>query len=404
MNKIFNPTDILIPKDAPMEKWSVVACDQFSSEHEYWEKAAEIVGDSPSTLKMIIPEAFLEDINEEEEIAKISSTMKKYLDTNIFKKLTNSYVYVVRTQPDGRKRRGLVGAVDLEAYDFTRADVPIRASEGTVLDRLPPRIRVRRQASLELPHIMTFIDDKDNLVLGFLEKIEKELPLLYDFELMLGGGSVKGMQVVGENAQNVLLAMDELYKKNHMLMVMGDGNHSLAAAKVYWNELREGLSESERENHPGRFALVEVNNVYDDAIDFEAIHRVAFDVNPEDILKEFIEAMPKGNDYTLHWHAQGKSGEILVAAHSIADLYTVMQEFLDKCELEKGARVDYIHGDDSLIKLSEGENAFGLILPSMAKSELFASVADRGVFPKKSFSIGHARDKRYYLECREIAN
>ena len=402
---IFTPTNILLPRsNISMEKWAVIACDQFSSEHDYWERVRELAGESPSTLKMIIPEAYLEEIDEDEEIGKISKIMADYLGGNIFNEIPDSFVLVERTQPDGRVRRGIVGALDLETYEFATDNAAVRASEGTVLDRLPPRIRIRKKACLELPHIITFIDDRDNTVMAPLMAKSANFPVLYDFDLMEGGGHIKGLQVSGADADAVMASLEALKEKNEMLMVIGDGNHSLAAAKVYWDEIKVSLSDAERETHPARCALVELNCVYDNAIDFEAIHRVIFDVNPGDILKELEKAMTAGDGYKIRWVFEGQSGEISVAADCIGDMLSELQEFLDKYAQSKGARVDYIHGEDSVLKLSEGERSIGLILPSMDKAELFATVEARGVFPKKSFSVGHARDKRYYLECRKIVD
>jgi len=402
LKDVFTPTDILLPEGVAHEKWSVVACDQFSSERDYWERVRERVAGSPSTLNMIIPEAYLEEIDEEAEIKKVSAAMDDYLDRGILREVKDSFVFVERTQPDGRVRLGLVGAVDLDEYDFSRSDAAILASEGTVLDRLPPRIRVRRAARLELPHIMTFIDDKDRTVIEPLSAIRDRLPPLYDFDLMEGGGHVCGMQVTGEDAKAVAAALRALHEKSGMLMVMGDGNHSLASAKVYWDELKQGMGEAEREAHPARRALVEVNNVYDPAIDFEAIHRVLFEVAPDGFLEEFVNAIPKGADYELRWVAGGRSGAIGVAAACIGDMLSDMQTFLDGYISRTGCRVDYIHGEGTVKRLAAEERSFGLILPAMEKSELFGTVAARGVFPKKSFSVGHARDKRYYMECRAI--
>ena len=399
---VFSPTDILLPREEAPENWSVVACDQFSSEREYWERVRERVAEAPSTLKMIIPEAYLEEIDEETEINRISAAMDDYQHRGILREIKDSFVFVERTQPDGRKRLGIVGAVDLEEYDFSRSDAAILASEGTVLDRLPPRIRVRRAASLELPHIMAFIDDRYGTVIEPLSEIRDSLPLLYDFDLMEGGGHIRGMRVTGGHAETVVAALRALQGSGDTLMVMGDGNHSLASAKVYWNELKQGLGEAERESCPARRALLEVNNVYDSAIDFEAIHRVMFDVDPDAFVKELESAIPKGGDYELRWVSPGKSGAIGVSAGCIGDMLSDIQAFIDGYVKRTGSRVDFIHGEDSVRRLAAEGRSFGLILPAMEKSELFRTVASRGVFPKKSFSVGHARDKRYYLECRRI--
>jgi len=353
---------------------------------------------------MIIPEAYLEEIDEETEIGKIRSSMEDYLRNGVLREIKDSFVYVERTGPDGKIRKGIVGAVDLEEYDFSVNDTAIRASEGTVLDRLPPRVRVRRAVPLELPHIITFIDDKDATVIGPLAEKAGALPLLYDFDLMEGGGHITGKRVTGADAIEVMAAMRALHGKSDILMIMGDGNHSLAAAKVYWDELKDGLSEAEKENHPARRALVELNNVYDPAISFEAIHRVLFNADAPDFINKFEDAAPRGTDYKIRWVSSEGSGEIGVKADCIGDMLKTMQCFIDEYILQSGSSVDYIHGEDSTVKLGGGERCLGLILPAMDKSDLFETVALRGVFPKKSFSVGHAKDKRYYLECRKIKN
>ena len=385
-----------------MEAWSVIACDQFSSEKDYWERVRALVGDRPSTLKMIIPEAYLEDIDEKAQTQKIDETMREYLNSDVLSLAQNSFVYIERTLSDGRVRKGLLGVVDLEEYDFTGKAAAIAASEGTALDRLPPRVAVRRVASLELPHIITFIDDKEKTVIEPLSEIKDTLLTLYDFKLMEGGGHIIGKQVMGERAQKVMDALSSLHEKNDVLMIMGDGNHSLAAAKVYWDEMKQNLSESEREEHVARRALVEMSNVYDTAIDFEAIHRVIFNVDTDIFIKEFTKTMPVGNDYMIKWIVAEKSEEIGVASECIGDVYALMQDFVDEFVERNGGVIDYIHGDDVTKSLAKKEGTVGLILPAMDKSEFFETVAKRGVFPRKSFSVGHAQDKRYYLECRAI--
>ena len=402
MKDIFEIADILLPHGAHVEKWSVIACDQFSSEKEYWERVRALVGEEPSTLDMIIPEAYLEEIDESEELSKISSAMADVIKRGVLREIKDSFIYVERTQPDGRVRRGIVGTVDLEEYDFMGKASAIRASEGTILDRLPARVRVRRTAPLELPHILTFIDDVYKTVIEPISEITNRLPMLYSFDLMEGGGHIKGWQVTGDAADNVKAAMRSLHKKNDMLMVMGDGNHSLAAAKVYWDELKQNLCEDEKKKHPARRALLEVNNVYDAAIDFEAIHRVIFDTEPKDFVRSFEKALPSGDNYKIRWVTSGDSGEIGVKADCIGDMLVMMQDFVDEYIEKNGGVTDYIHGEDSTKKLAEQERAVGLILPSMDKSEFFETVSKSGVFPRKSFSVGHAKDKRYYLECRKI--
>ena len=402
MRDIFTTADILVPNNISRGKWSTIACDQFSSEKEYWERVREVVGDEPSTLNMIIPEAYLEEIDEEKELKKIHTAMHDVLGSGALKELKDSFVYVERTQPDGRVRKGMVGVIDLEEYDFSGTDSAIRASELTILDRLPARVRVRQGAALELPHIITFVDDIDATVIEPVSEIVDKLTLVYDFDLMEGGGHIKGWQVAGSDAEKVMAALRTLHEKDDMLMVMGDGNHSLAAAKVFWDELKPSLSEAERETHPARRALLEVNNVYDSAITFEAIHRVFFDTDAAAFVSEFEKAMPKGDDYVIQWVSKDGSGEVGVKADCIGDMLVLMQDFVDEYVEKNGGIQDYIHGDESTKKLAEQDRAVGLILPSMDKAEFFETVSKSGVFPRKSFSVGHAQDKRYYLECRKI--
>ena len=419
MSEIFSPANILLPAaDVEPEAWSVIACDQFSSEREYWERVSGKVGEKPSTLNMIIPEAYLEQVDEAKEIRKISGFMNEYVKKGVLREVEDSFIYVERTLADGRVRKGLVGAVDLEEYDFSGGDAAVLASEGTALDRLPPRIRVRREALLELPHIMTFIADKEASVIEPLAAKAGSLPLLYDFELMEGGGRLKGMRVCGGDAREVMAALNALHEKSgsldmrngassHLatrrcLMIMGDGNHSLAAAKTYWDELKQSLSAGERENHPARRALLEVNNVYDDAISFEAIHRVIFDIDADDFAAAFAKAIKAGDDYALRLIRAGSETTVNASAGCIGDIIGKVQSFLDDYLSKKGGRIDYIHGSETAAKIAEENGCAAIILPSMNKSDFFDTVSARGIFPRKAFSVGHARDKRYYMECRRI--
>ena len=399
---IFKPADIMLPDKALMELWSVIACDQYSSEREYWERVRKNIGGAPSTLNMIIPEAYLEDLSEERETEKIRAAMDKYIDDGLLNEIKDSFIYLERTLQDGTVRQGLVGTVDLEQYSFSKGDAAILASEGTVLERLPARVQIRKAASMELPHIIAFINDKEETVIGPIAHNADKLPLLYDFDLMEGGGHIRGMRVSGNDANAVLSAIQALGKNNGPLMIIGDGNHSLAAAKVYWDELKTTLCDAEREKHPASRALVEINNVYDPAISIEAIHRVVFNANTEGLLTALENALPGGSDYNLRWISNGKEGKIGVSASCIGDILIVMQEVMDDFVAKTSCRIDYIHGEESVRRLAEGERCLGLILPAMEKSELFTTVAGGRVFPRKSFSVGHAGDKRYYLECRKI--
>ena len=403
-DSIFLPADILIPAGTDLKKWSVIACDQFSSEPDYWERVRSAVGESPSTLRLMIPEAYLEQMTTDEVIRQISANMESYLSAGIFRTLHDSFVYVERTITDGRVRRGLVGMVDLDAYDFSAdAEAKIRASEQTILSRLPPRIKIREQAALELPHIMALIDDRDRTVIEPLTAKTCRMEKLYDFDLMEGGGHITGFRVGTRGAESVQRAMNRLSCAENPAMLVGDGNHSLAAAKGLWEQKKAALNEKERVGHPARYALLEVNNVYDEAIDFEAIHRVAFGVEPRRLL-DALKKIPQGGarPFPIQCTWSGGTETIGLSAGSIGEMIGILQMALEAYTETASGSVDYIHGADSVRALSKKDGCLGFILPAMKKSDFFETVTSCGVFPRKSFSIGHARDKRYYLECRKI--
>lgn len=418
MDKIFRPADVLLPKDCDMTRWSVVACDQFSSQPEYWDALDAFVGTAPSTLRLMLPEAYLETRDQFAEAGRINDTMRRYLDGGVFEEYPESYVYVERTLGDGKVRRGLVGMLDLDAYDYSKNSAsPIRATEGTVEDRLPPRVRVRRGAPLEMPHIMVFIDDAENAVLDPLTEKKDALPKLYDFDLCCSGGHIRGWRVAGADADALAAAIDGLGDADKLrakygdkapaIFAMGDGNHSLATAKKCWEELRPTLTEAERETHPARFGMVELVNIHDDAIAFEPIHKVIFDTKPE----RFIEAAE------AFWRKQSREADtfhelrlvagaaertVKVAGLTIGELIGRAEELCQSYMAENGGRIDYIHNDDTALGMGRRPGCAAILLPRMEKSELFPSIISSGAFPKKSFSIGHAEDKRYYLECRKI--
>ena len=398
---IFMPADILLPSCCEMEKWSVIACDQFSSEREYWERAAGFTGAAPSTLNLVLPEVYLGG-PVTERIKKIHDAMEEYSSGGILGEIGDSFIYIERTLQGGGLRRGLVGVVDLEEYEFSGKKAAILAREGTAPERLPVRIDIRRGATLELPHIMAFIDDIDETVIEPLTEKAAELPLLYDFDMMEGGGHIRGMRVSGKDAGGVMNALRALRSKNSTLLVIGDGNHALAAAKAWWDELKQGLSGTDRQNHPARKALLEINNVYERSIVFEAIHRVVFGADAEDFAGALRKAAPEGDDYFFEWFSSGSSGAVGVSASCIGDALTSVRDFLDDYITSNGCALDYIHGDETVKRLSQADGAVGLLFPAMDKRELFATVTSKGVFPKKSFSVGRAVDKRYYLECRRI--
>ena len=336
--------------------------------------------------------------------------MQKYLDTGVFKAYPDSYIYLERRLKNGAVRRGIMGMFDLEAYDWAEGThSPIRATEHTVEDRLPPRIRIRRNAPLEMPHIMIFMDDPDDIVFSSVIKGEK----IYDFELMQDGGSIAGWLV--EDNERLARAAEKLgdedilrckygTENKAIVFAMGDGNHSLAAAKRHWEEIKKTLPEAERELSPARYALAELVNIHDAAISFEPIHKVIFDTDPVDFFAEakafFADNAGEGRSIDL---VTGEGIERLnISGLTIGELIGKCEDFCREYIERHGGYIDYIHGDCECVEMSQRFGCAGILLPRMEKSELFGSVMKSGPFPKKSFSIGHGNDKRYYLECRRI--
>lgn len=418
MSRIFKAAEILLPKTADMTKWSVVACDQFSSQPEYWESLEKLTADVPSTLHLMLPEAYLETRDQFAEAVKINAEMEKYLAEDVFRALPECYVYVERTLASGAVRRGLMGVLDLEQYDYSKTSVsPIRATEGTVEDRLPPRVRVRRGAPLEMPHIMVFIDDAAQTVLQPLTEKKDSQPKLYDFPLNAGGGAIKGWMVGGKDAGELEKAIDGLSNAETLrarygdaapaIFAMGDGNHSLATAKKCWEELKPTLGEAERETHPARYSLVELVNIHDEAITFEPIHKVVFDTRPSEFIAKAeafwaSQSREGENFHTIRLVVGEAEKEIKVFGLTIGELIGKAEDFCQSYMAAYGGKIDYIHNDDTAIGMGRRAGCACVLLPRMEKGELFPSIISSGPFPKKSFSIGHAQDKRYYLECRKI--
>ena len=403
----FYPADILLPKK-DFERWSVVACDQYTSQPEYWEETDKIVGDAPSTLRLIFPEAYLGKGDKAARIDAINAAMAEYQKDGIFNVLKNHFVLLERQVENGALRRGLVGCIDLEDYSFTKGEKPLtRATEGTVLERIPPRVEIRKAAPLELPHIMVLIDDPDRTVIEPL--FEKDLPVCYDFELMQGGGHIKGYALDGTAAETINNALAPLanadrYEENGtpFLFAVGDGNHSLATAKTCWELLKETLSPKEQKDHPARFALVELVNVHDTALVFEPIHRVVTDCNPEALLRkmqEFADKQTGNNVQTVTVCHKGQQTAFTFSHATDALTVGTLQRFLD----ENGeGETDYIHGADVVMELSDRDDAIGFLLPAMDKGDLFRSVVFDGALPRKTFSMGEAHEKRFYLEARSL--
>lgn len=393
----FYPADVLLPKK-DFEKWAVIACDQYTSEKDYWHNVEEIVGDAPSALHIILPEAYL-GYNDDESISKINSTMKNYLDNGVFNKIENSYIYVERKQSDGRIRKGIVGVIDLECYEFTTpSNVAIRATEETVLERIPPRVKIRKDALLELPHVMLLIDDPQKTVIEPLNEKCSTFEKLYDFDLMKNGGHISGFKVDDDCALDIKKNLELLALKNdRFLFCVGDGNHSLATAKECYMQNKNPLS---------RYALVEIVNIHDSALEFEPIYRVVFGVEPDKIIDDFL--FENGGEYygtDAHKYLccfGNTKREVSIKATAVLAVED-LQNFLDAYSKKyPEIKIDYIHGIDSVEKLSCNEKTIGFIFNSMRKDELFPAVAASGSLPRKTFSMGHADDKRFYIEARKI--
>ncbi len=406
MKHIFKPADILLPQTAATTQWCVVACDQYTSEPAYWEAVKAAAGDSSSTYRMIYPECYLDTTNPEEYAAGINRTMERYLADGVFRELKDTYIYVERTLANGALRRGVMMALDLEEYCYeSGSKSPIRATEGTVLERIPPRVKIRRNAPLELPHIMILIDDRQKSVIEGIDKAD--LTPEYEGTLMQGGGSLRGFSLNVTAAAKLEAALDALPVRDNLLFAVGDGNHSLATAKACYEELKRTLSPEEAATHPARWALAEVVNLYDDSLQFEPIHRVVFDTNPEKLaaaLRQYYEVSPTpcaGHPITFVTGHEKKTVWVKNPPSNLA--VGTLQKFLDAVLSEIGGKTDYIHGDDVVGRLcAEHPDAMGFLLPTMEKSSLFETVAIDGALPRKTFSMGHACDKRFYMECRRI--
>lgn len=420
------PEILLPPKGTDMYKWAVVACDQFTSQKEYWEEARRIIGDAPSTLDLILPEAWLGAQDEQERIARIKEKMQEYLHNGTLVKQPQGFVLVERTAA-GNTRHGLVMALDLEKYDYSRGSgTLIRATEGTIVERIPPRLRIREGAAVELPHILVLIDDPEETVIEPLTAQAEKLPLLYDTDLMLGGGHISGRLVSGEKEiVGVLEALTALsdkaaFEKKYgskpvLLFAMGDGNHSLATAKANWEKIKATLPEEQREDHPARYALIELNNVHDKGIVFEAIHRNVFGIPGEKLVEALLQKLREqnggaeigpeqapagGEKHVIPFYYGDKSGAFIVTEPAVQLAVGTLQNAIDAVLKELGGEVDYIHGIDVVKELAQKPDTTGFLLPDMEKSELFPTVVYDGALPRKTFSMGEAAEKRYYMEAR----
>lgn len=425
---------VYLPKPGTdLTKWAVIACDQFTSEPEYWKEVEAIVGDAPSTLNLTFPEVYLEGPDGDERIKNIQATMRKYMNEGILQPY-EGLIYVERTV-DGKTRKGMILCLDLEAYDYTKGSSSlIRATEGTIVDRLPPRIKIREGALLELPHILVLIDDPNRTVIEPLGAAKSKFQKLYDFDLMLDSGHLEGYAVDQELEDQVIEALRNLAKPETftakyeidtdqpvLLFAMGDGNHSLATAKAIWEKMKPQVGM----DHPARYALVEIENVHDEGLAFEPIHRVLFGLKkdlfaelektfgtdltyrPTATAQDMINIVDSGTGETqiIGLVGGGREFGVIEIANASSNLPVgTIQTFFDDFLQQDGAeKIDYVHGGDVTVKLGSQPNNAGFYLPGMSKSDLFKTVILDGALPRKTFSMGEAREKRFYMEARKIS-
>lgn len=418
MKTAFGTADILLPAKADMEKWAVAACDQYTGEPEYWARVENRVGDSPSTLGLILPEVYLEENDVDARIDRIHENMRGMLESGFFRYYSNAMIYVERTQSDGMVRRGIVGALDLEQYDYHKgSSSSVRATEATVPERIPPRLKVRMGAQIELPHVLVLIDDPERTVVDPCKEIRERTAPIYDTTLMEGGGKIRGFLLDDAQKQRVEKALEKLndnaeFNKKYgisgyptLLFAVGDGNHSLATAKEYYERLKAANPGKDLSDHPARYALIELVNLHSRAIRFEAIQRIVMGVDTDKFMTEAEKKLGLNGALSSQRFISVINGsERLNYIHNRTSELSVgsLQDFIDEYIAKNGGKVDYIHGADVVKQLSRREGNIGFILPDMQKTELFPTVIKDGALPRKTFSMGHAADKRFYLEARKI--
>lgn len=414
----FTSADILLPRDAEYEKWAVIACDQFTSEPEYWQETEKLTEGAVTALDLILPEIYLGEADVDKRIDKIAANMYGYLDSDVFEEHKNALIYVERIQTDGVLRAGVVGAVDLEEYDYSKGSTSqIRATEATVTERIPPRIKVREKAPIELPHIMILIDDEKKALIEPLAEHKDDMKKLYDFELMQGGGRLAGWLLTDALRDELLeklakFSEKEAFEKRYGLadtapltFAMGDGNHSLATAKAYYEKLKAANPDKDMSSHPARYALAEIVNLHSPALDFEAIHRIVGTADIDQMMAKMTDELGLSEEPAEQSFVTVRGGEKKkLYVHKPTSKLTVgsLQNFLDKYLAENGGDIDYIHGTEVVEKLAADGKKIGFVLPDMGKEQLFPTVIADGALPRKTFSMGHARDKRYYVEARKI--
>ena len=415
------PSILLPDEKTNMKKWAVVACDQFTSDAKYWSDVEKTVGNAPSTLHMILPEIYLKDDDVAARIDFAKQTMVDYIEEGILKELSPGFILVERTI-SGKVRRGLMAAVDLDEYDFSKGSKSvIRATEDTLIERIPPRVKIREGAAVELPHVLVLMDDPEDTVIGTLSRAKAELKEVYNFDLMQNGGHIAGYFCANENINNrVLEAASKLTLHDGMRFCIGDGNHSLATAKTVWENAKKYLSEEELATSPLRYALVEIVNIRDEAMSMMPIHRAITKVSPAhciqrvcDILNEkglgaklmFMRntsRFKQGDDpYTIYVKTKQTTGKIEITKPShplaVGDIEPALEQYLSE---NPSSSIEYLHGDSQFNEFSLMYDTVAFYMPNVDKANFFHTVIQCGVLPKKTFSLGEANEKRYYIECR----
>lgn len=399
MANYFGACDILLPKASSYEKWAVIACDQHTSEPQYWEHVRETISNAPSTLDMFFPESELGEVSDK-LLTQYSDNMRKYLNQDFFKEYANSYVYVERTLKNGKIRCGILGVIDLEFYDYKpKSTTKILATEATVLQRVPPRIALRKIADLEFSHTVIFCDDPTCNLIDPITAMRTDMEKLYDFDLMTDGGHITGYLLSEELAHSFNKAI-ALYEKENSYLV-GDGNHSLVTAKLTYEALKECNPEVNWVNHPARYAMVELENIHSDAMVFEPIYRIAVCDNPDAMIQK-LQGLNVADGMPITWIRGEEEGTVYLAVAEGELPIEALQRFLDHWTEEHAVAVDYIHGQNTVRKLAQEPGTVGFIVPAFDKSVLFPYILSGKVMPKKTFSIGQAEEKRYYLEGRRI--
>lgn len=425
---------ILMPRDGiDLNKWAVIACDQYTSQPEYWEETDRIVGDAPSTLRLTLPEVYLESDDVEQRTDTINQTMKQYLSNGTLVELPAGFILTERFSGGETPRRGLVAAIDLECYDYTAGSRSlVRPTEKTVVERIPPRLKIRKHASIEVPHIMLLIDDPERTVIEPMFEKTAVLKQVYHTDLMQNGGHINGWFIPeGEMTDALLAAIDafndrEVFNKKYRLtedlpllsFAVGDGNHSMATAKAYWEEVKKTLTPEQQENHPARYALCEIVNIHDESLIIEPIHRVMFHVDAQDLLRAAPEfyaahgctcvisdetAASNPENHTIRFCFGNQTGTLTVIHPKWGIPLGTLQAFLDDyLEKHPNVKIDYIHGEDVVSNLAAEPENIGFFLPDIEKNDLFRGVIIDGVLPRKTFSMGEAHEKRYYMESKMI--